>query len=67
MNKKEIVINSKYRVIITYHNDNNIRYYRLEDNQDNTICESYNRDSFLLKASKYTKINNNTECLIASI
>lgn len=66
MNKKEIVINSKYRVIITFNNDIN-RLYRLIDSEDKTICESFNRDSFLLKASKYTKINNKTECLIASI
>lgn len=66
MEKKVIELNSKYKVVITFNNDIN-RLYRLVDSEDKTICESFNRDSFLLKASKYTKINNKTECLIASI
>ena len=66
MEKKIIELNSKYKVVITFNNDIN-RLYRLVDNEDKTICESFNRDTFLLKANKYTKINNKTECLIASI
>ena len=66
MEKKIIEINSKYKVVITFNNDVT-RYYRLQDNEDNTICESFNRDTFLLKASKITKISSKTECLIASI
>lgn len=68
MNSKIIDINYRYYVIITYNNDIN-RLYRLIDRNDNdkTIVESYNRDSFLIKSSKYVKMTNSTECLIASI
>lgn len=66
MNTKVIEINSKYRVIISFNNDVT-RLYRLVNNDDKTICESFNRDSFLIKASKYTRITNKLECLIASI
>ena len=66
MNTKTIEINAKYRVIITFNNDIN-RLYRLVNNEDKTICESFNRDSFLIKASKYTRITNKLECLIASV
>ena len=66
MDKKVIELNSKYKVVITFNNDIQ-RLYRLVDNENNTICESFNRDSFLLKANKYTRITNKTECLIASI
>lgn len=66
MEKKIIEINSKYKVVITFNNDVT-RYYRLQDNEENTICESFNRDTFLLKANRATKISNKIECLIASI
>lgn len=66
MNKKTIEVNSKYKIIITFNNDIT-RLYRLVDNDDKTICESFNRDSFLIKANKYTRITNKLECLIASI
>ena len=67
MNVKIVDINNKYIVKITYHDNNNTRYYRLIDiKTDNTICESFNRDSFLLKANKIVKISNDIECLIAS-
>ena len=56
MEKRVIEINSKYKVVITFNNDIT-RYYRLQDNEENTICESFNRDSFLLKANKVTKIS----------
>lgn len=67
MNSKIIKINDNYNVKITYNNSSNIRYYRLIDNSDNVICESYNRDSFLIKANKIIKLANNIELLIASI
>ena len=68
MNTKIIDINYRYYVIITYNNDIT-RLYRLIDrnNDDKTIVESFNRDSFLIKASKHIKITSKTECLIASI
>ena len=65
--KKEIEINSKYKIVITYNdNNNNIRYYRLENNNNETLAESYNRDAFLLKANKIIKLTNKIECLVAS-
>ena len=67
MNSKIIKVNDKYDVKITYNNDSNIRYYSLIDSNDKVICDSYNRDSFLIKANKITKLTNNIELLIASI
>ena len=67
MNSKIIKVNNKYNVKITYNDDSNIRYYRLIDNSDKVICDSYNRDSFLIKANKIVKLTNNIELLIASI
>lgn len=67
MNSKIIKINNKYDVKITYNDNNYTRYYRLIDNNDKVICESYNRDSFLIKANKIVKLTNNIELLIASI
>jgi hypothetical protein len=67
MNVKIVDINNKYIVKITYHDNSNTRYYRLIDiKTEKTICESFNRDSFLLKANKIVKLSNNIECLIAS-
>ena len=40
--------------------------YQLKTIYGDRICESFNRDSFLLKANKKVKINNKLECLIAS-
>lgn len=60
-----VQVNEHYYIKI--HNNNEIiRLYQLFDSNDNLICESYNRDSFLLKCNKYVKLNNNIECLIAS-
>jgi hypothetical protein len=68
MECKTIDINNKYSVKITYNNDVT-RLYRLIDKtkDDATICESFNRDAFLLKANKYVKISNKIECVIASV
>lgn len=67
MKSKIIKVNDKYDVKITYNDNSNIRYYKLIDSNDKVICESYNRDSFLMKANKITKLTNNIELLIASI
>lgn len=64
---KTIDVNNKYIIKITYHDNSNTRYYRLIDNKtDKTICESFNRDSFLIKVNKIVKLSNMIECLIAS-
>lgn len=65
MNAKIIDINSKYYVKINY-NDKSRLYMLNDKKEDKTICESFNRDSFLLKANKITKISNQMEVLIAS-
>lgn len=66
--KKVINIKPGYHVIITYHDNNFTRYYRLIDtNQDKMIVESFNRDSFLIKVNKIIKLTNQQELLIASI
>lgn len=67
MTTKIIDINSHYYVKINYHENNPRRLYMLnEKKEDNTVCESFNRDSFLLKANKVVKISNQQELLIAS-
>jgi hypothetical protein len=37
MNSKIIKVNNKYNVKITYHDNSDIRYYRLIDNNDKVI------------------------------
>ena len=64
---KTININNKYYVKIVYKNDRTTRLYTLYNNNDIELETSFNRDSFLLKARKHTRITNNQECLIASI
>ena len=64
---KIIEINSKYYVKITYKNDRETRLYTLYNSNNIELETSFNRDSFLLKARKHTRITNNQECLIASI
>lgn len=67
INLKTVNINNRYVVEITFHDNNNIRLYQLIDKTtEKAICESFNRDSFLLKANKIVKISNDIECLIAS-
>lgn len=67
MNSKIIKVNNKYYIKVTYHDNSDIRYYRLIDNNDKNICESYSRDSFLIKANKIVKLTNKIELLVASI
>ena len=67
MNSKIIKVNDNYNVKITYNANSYTRYYRLIDNNNKVVCDSYNRDSFLIKANKITKLTNNIELLIASI
>lgn len=67
MNSKIIKVNNEYNVKITYNENSYNRYYRLIDNNDKVICDSYNRDSFLIKVNKIIKLTNNIELLIASI
>ena len=63
---KNIDINNKYKVMIKYHEDSNLRLYSLVDDDDNQIIESFNRDTFLMKVNKIVKLNNKLECIIAS-
>lgn len=67
MNSKIIKVNDNYNVKITYNDNSYTRYYRLIDNNDKVVCDGYNRDSFLIRANKITKLTNNIELLIASI
>ena len=67
MECKKIDINARYYVKITYNNDVTRLYRLIDAKSDATICESFNRDAFLLKANKYVKISNKLECVIASV
>lgn len=67
MNSKIIKVNDNYNVKITYNDNSYTRYYRLIDSNNKVVCDSYNRDSFLIKANKIVKLTNNIELLIASI
>lgn len=65
---KRIDLDDQYYVLIIYHDNSIMRYYRLYNkDQDGLIVESYNRDSFLLKVNKIIKLTNQQELLIASI
>ena len=66
--KKDIPINDNFLVEITYHENNATRLYQLFfiGGEREKLCESFNRDSFILKANKIVKISNRLECLIAS-
>lgn len=61
-----IVFINEYYYVKIYDRNEDIRLYQLYGLGNNLICESYNRDSFLLKCNKYVKLNNNIQCLIAS-
>ena len=61
-----IVFINEYYYVKIYNNNKEVRLYQLYGLGNNLICESYNRDAFLLKCNKYVKLNNNIECLIAS-
>lgn len=68
--EKIVEIDDTYFVKILYHESNDIRrLYSLvatSNGEYMTICESFNRDSFLLKAKQYVKLTNKIELLIAS-
>lgn len=61
-----IVFINEYYYVKIHDSNEKIRLYQLYNLGDNLICESYNRDLFLLKCNKYVKLSNNIECLIAS-
>lgn len=65
MKTKIIDINNKYYVKINY-NERGSLYMLKEKQEDKTMCESFNGESFLLKANKVVKIGNQNEILIVS-
>ena len=65
--KKTIDLNSKYYIKITFNDDIRRLYVLYEKGTDKAIVESFNRDAFLLKASRIVKIPNNIENVVASI
>ena len=67
MNCKTININNKYEIKITYTNNTTRLYVMYDLKNDKKLCESFNRDSFLIKANQIVKLGNKIECLIASI
>ena len=67
----KIDINNDYYVIIKIGNHNLYQLFMPKTITKNLtksvlLCESFNRDSFLLKANKYVKIGSKLENLIAS-
>lgn len=67
--EKIVEIDDTYFVKILYHEDSERRLYSLVGTsygEYTTLCESFNRDSFLLKARKFVKISNKIELLVAS-
>lgn len=66
MKKEKVELNKGYYVNITMHENSSTRLYVLYDKEDNKKVESFNRDSFLLKANQYVKLTNMQECIIAS-
>ena len=68
--EKIVEIDDTYFVKILYHENNDIRrLYSLvatSNGEYTTLCESFNRDAFLLNAKQYVKITNKIELLIAS-
>ena len=57
---------NEYYYIKIHDNNEIIRLYQLFNCGDNLVCESYNRDLFILKCNKFVKLNNEIQCLIAS-
>lgn len=55
-----------YLIKVTYTNDTT-RLYTMYNKDDEVVAQSFNRDSFLLKANKIVKLNPLIEDLIASI
>lgn len=68
--EKIVEIDDTYFVKILYHDNNDARrLYSLvgvSNGEYMTICQSFNRDAFLLKAKQYVKLTNKIELLIAS-
>ena len=67
----KIDINNDYYVVIKVGNHNLYQLFTTKTISKNLtqpvlLYESFNRDSFLLKANKYIKINSKLENLIAS-
>lgn len=62
----KLELNKGYYVNITMHENSSTRLYVLYDKNDTKKVESFNRDSFLLKANQYVKLTNMQECIIAS-
>ena len=65
MEKYIVKLNEKYNVVITT-NGSSYSYRLVDTKEDKTKCDSFNRDSFLLKARQYVKLSNMQECIIAS-
>lgn len=68
---KKIDITNEYYVLIKTGNLNLYQLFKVDTitknlTKDTLLCESFNRDSFILKANKYIKINSKLENLIAS-
>lgn len=66
METKRIELAKGYYAKVNVQTNGNIRLYVLYDKNDEKVCESYSRDSFLIKANKFVKITNMQECVIAS-
>lgn len=65
MKTKIININNKYYVKINY-TENKSLYMLKDTKEDKTIVESFNGESFVLKANKIVKLTNKQEILIVS-
>lgn len=69
MIEKIVEINDTYFIKILYHEDSDRRLYSLvgfSNGEYITLCQSFNRDAFLLKTREFIEINNKIELLVAS-
>lgn len=66
METKKVELAKGYYAKINAQTNGNIRLYILYNQDNEKVCESYSRDSFLIKANKFVKITNMQECIIAS-
>lgn len=64
MEKHIVKVNAKYNIIIT--NNGTRNYYRLQNDDSDTLVESFNRDSFLIKANKIVKLSTTIQNIVAS-
>lgn len=67
INRKLIDVNNRYYIKITYTTGERRLYLLIDKDSEKTIVEGFNRDSFLLKCRKVTRISNNIELLVASV